>query len=83
MGITSKAHTGENTGQGSLSSAVVSSLNLDRGFQKYFLNSNQSISYGKVKVSSLLLQDDAVTLSTSQLGAQDNSRGVEMLMKSK
>ena len=83
VGTTHKAYTGENTGQGSLSSAIVSSLNLDRGFQAYFPSSNYNISYGKVKVEPLLLQDDSVSFSTSQSGAQDSSRRMEMLMKSK
>ena len=66
-----------------MSSGVISSLNLDRGFQKYFLTSKYPISYGKVKVSPMLLQDDALSLSSCQSGAQDASSRVEMLMKSK
>ena len=39
--------------------------------------------YGKVKISNLLLQDNAVTVFSSRAGAQDNSSRVETIMKSK
>ena len=52
-------------------------------FKAYFSMSNYHISYGKVKVEPLLMQDDSVSLSTCHSGAQDSSRRMEMLMKSK
>ena len=82
LGLTKCAKTGENTGQGNLSSAVASSLHLDIGIQTYFHSSTYHLSYGKVKVSPMGYQDNALTLATSHRGAVDNSR-FELLMKSR
>ena len=64
------AYTGENITQGSVSGALISANNLDRGINSYFKTSSHEISYANIRLQPLLFQDDVARLCTTRDEAQ-------------
>ena len=58
-------------------------MNLSLGFKKYFEKSQDEICYGKVRVESLIFQDDVVRCSTNRDKAQNGNLRIETVMKTK
>ena len=83
VGITDKRDIDETLGQGSLGGAIASSLNLSLGFKDYFASSQDEICYGRVRIESLIFQDDVARCSTSRDRAQNGNIRIETIMKSK
>ena len=58
VGPTDTAETNENVTQGSVEGAIVSSSNIDNGFDETFRQSYYEISYAEERLQPLLFQDD-------------------------
>ena len=71
-GVSDRAVTGENFGQGTAGAALVSALNLDCGVREQFGTSQQEAQYGKIRLQPLLYQDDVargvVTVASARAG---------------
>ena len=62
---------------------MVCSTSLSKSTSKYFEGSMYEVSYGNVRLSPLLFQDDSLRLTTSLEGARDGCKRMEMVMGSK
>ena len=83
VGLSEYREVGELIGQGSVGTALVSSLNLDLEVNEYFDNSTDELYYGRVRVQPLLYQDDIIRAATSRDRAQSVNLRIEAIMKSK
>ena len=68
-GTTDRISTGENVAQGSISGALISSLNLDFSVTRDFKESTQEISYHHLPLSPMIFQDDCNRCATTAAGA--------------
>ena len=75
--------SGENLGQGSKSAGMMCSMSLSKSVEKHFVGSKDEVSYGSVVLAPLLLQDDALRLTTTVEGARDGCLRFEKIMASK
>ena len=57
-GVSEISCTGENVTQGSLSAALISANNLDRGINDHFKGSSHEVSYNNIRMQPLIFQDD-------------------------
>ena len=64
-GVSGKAVTGENLGQGSRSAGIVCSMSLSRSTDRYYKGSKYEVKYGSVQLAPMLFQDDSLRLTTS------------------
>ena len=85
LGVTEYKHMigNELVGQGTQGGALISGLNIDRGVNDYFENSNNEVCYGSVRLQPVLFQDDVVHMSTSRMACQAACSRMEAIMKSK
>ena len=83
VGITEEKDTGEGVGQGTLEGALVSSVNLDKGVNDYFHNSEYEVSYGSVPLQPILFQDDGPRMSLDLESAQMGNDKMEAMAESK
>ena len=74
--------TGEGVGQGTLKGALVSSVNLDKGVNDYFHNSEYEVSYGSVPFQPILFQDDVARMSLDLESAQMGNDKMEAMEES-
>ena len=79
MGTTEWEEVGETIGQGSSGAAVVSGSNLDEGVSQYFNNSDEEISYGKVRLQPQLLQDDILRMAANVQSARNGNEKLRVL----
>ena len=63
VGMTEEQDTGEGVGQGTLEGALVSGVNIDKGVNEYFKDSEYEVSYGPVPLQPILYQDDVARMS--------------------
>ena len=54
VGETDEKETGENIGQGTLEGAYISAANIDYSVNKFFMESEDELSYGSIKIQPLL-----------------------------
>ena len=54
VGETDEKETGENIGQGTLEGAYLSAPNIDYSVNKFFMESEDELSYGSIKIQPLL-----------------------------
>ena len=94
--ISEAQDTGPNVGQGTISGAVVSSVNLDQGMKEYFHDEedndksegkdkevDEKVMYADIKLYPFLFQDDIMNLSKSIDSAQSAIIKIENLLDSK
>ena len=61
----------------------MSGSNLDQGVTKYFSNSEDEVSYGKVLLKPLLFQDDVLRMTATVSGARNGNKRMDMVVKTK
>ena len=95
MGVTDSADTGPGQGQGTISAAIISSVNLDSGVKETFheredetedekeMREKHEVKYDDIFIAPLLYQDDLNVVSDSREGAQYVNDKMEHLMESK
>ena len=69
--------------QGSVSGALISANNLDRGITSQFKGSENEISYSDLRIQPLIFQDDVARLCTSRNDAQAGNIKIESCLESK
>ena len=76
-------YTGENITQGSVSGALISANNLDRGINQFFETSQHEISYNKIRLQPLIFQDDIARLCTNRDDAQAGNIKINQCLETK
>ena len=54
VGVSAEVETGETVGQGTLEGAMISSVSLDNGINDFFLDSEEEVHYGNLRLQPLL-----------------------------
>ena len=83
LGLTEMASTAENMAQGSKSAGIICSFSLSQGMETHFEDSQYEISYGRVRLSGLLFQDDSFNMYSSIEGVRDGLLRFQRMMESK
>ena len=83
VGLSEKANTGENVGQGTIDGAIVSSTSIAKGVNEVFSLSNTEISYGGESLQPLLFQDDVLRASLSIKSLMIGNQLIEEVIESK
>ena len=83
VGVTEEEDIGEGVGQGTLEGAIVSAVNLDKGVNEFFHDSEYEISYGEVTLQPILYQDDVARMSVDLESAQMGNNKMEAMAESK
>ena len=83
VGITKEHDTGEGVGQGTLEGALVDAVNLDKGVNDFFSNSEYEVSYGSVPLQPILFQDDVARIYLDLEAAQMGNDKMEALAETK
>ena len=82
-GSSKVACTGENVTQGSVSGALISANNLDRGVNSHFEGSQNEICYSDLRIQPIVFQDDIGRLSSSRDDAQAGNIKIESCLETK
>ena len=99
VGLTDAEDTGAGVGQGTVSGAITSSVNLDNGVKEYFHDEGDNpdaapvatrkkakmevVKYDDIALAPLLYQDDLFNMSNSREAAQEANDRMESLLESK
>ena len=83
VGVTEEKDTGEGVGQGRLEGAIVSAVNLDKGVNEFFHDSEYEVSYGEVHLQPIVYQDDVARMSVDLESAQTGNNKMEAMAESK
>ena len=79
-GLSDIKATGQNVTQGSIGGALLSSANLDKTLSIFFSGSNSEVSYGNIRLSPLIFQDDTSRMSGSLESVQQGNTLMEGAM---
>ena len=77
VGVSAEVETGETVGQGTLEGAMISSVSLDNGINDFFLDSEEEVHYGNLRLQPLLYQDDVVRVASSLPSIQHGNDRME------
>ena len=83
VGITEERDTREGVGQGTLEGSIVSAVNLDKGVDDFFRDSEYEVSYGELSLQPLLYQDDVARLANDLESAQMGNNRMETMAETK
>jgi hypothetical protein len=83
VGDTESREIGEGWGQGTIEGAVCSAVNLDKGVQDFFFNSEYEVSYGDLVLGPALFQDDVSRVCLDPVSAQMGNAKMEAMAKTK
>ena len=83
VGITEERDTDEGVGQGTLEGSIVSAVNLDKGVDDFFRDSEYEVNYGELSLQPLLYQDYVARLANDLESAQMGNNRMETMAETK